>query len=372
MRPTVISLLNTPAGRYAWYEEFPACLTMALADYGIDHIVGYKSYTGHSRIPSEARLVVHDDKDARDAARLRQTLDPIAAGREPVILHTHSYSFGPSRFRAVTNRHRRMAWWATIHRTPAIDRPKHRWLRGALQRAGRVYPDRVFGCSEATAGSLLNLFPSRMVGALVDGRLNDENLSRFEPRGVPRTAILVGRLVRGKGLDTALAAVALILPHVPDFTLIVVGEGAELGPARDRVHGTQLEAAVTFTGYQPNPDIWYQKADISWVPTDPALMREGLNLTALEAKGHALPTVYTLSGGLPETQIPLKTGIPIDPATPEQLARATLELLTDQPRYNAMRLAIVGERTRWSLDRMVQDYLREYLRHFGMVTPQTG
>jgi glycosyltransferase involved in cell wall biosynthesis len=362
MKQAVISLLNTPAGRFAWYEEFPRRITTRLAAHGIDHIVGYKSYFDHSTIPLGERLVMHDETDAPFAARVSAILGPLMARYDQVILHTHAYSSSESRFWPVVRRHPNAQWWTTVHATP---RPRARWrrtMRGVCQTLRWRYPQRVYGCSQTATTAAQRNYPSHRVGALVNGRLTAEDLNRFQDRQSPRRALLVARLIPAKGIEVALEAAALILAEVPDFRLVILGNGRLREPGTAWVTERDLGHAIRFVGYHADVQPWYREADLLWIPTIPHLHREGLPLVAMEAQGHGIPSIYSLSGGLPESQVEGVTGLALDPVDPTTLAQRTLELIHDEPRYHEMRRGIVAQRDRWSIDRMVNDYVTEYLK----------
>jgi glycosyltransferase involved in cell wall biosynthesis len=340
-------------------------ITKRLSQEGIAHLVGYKSYLEQSTIPSADRLVLHDEHDAPSWPRVREVLAPLMARYHRVILHTHSYYNRPSHFARLVRQHRDARWWTTVHRTPGPGHAPLRWLRGALQAAGIRYPERVYGCSETAAEGLRQHYPPSRVGALVNGRLTESDFRRFEPRTAPRTALLVGRLVAAKGIWIALEAAAIVASRLPGFRLVVVGNGALLEPGQAWVAERGLHHVIEFVGYQVDVQPWYAQADVVWIPTIPEQHAEGLPLVAMEAQGHALPCLYSESGGLPESQVPGVTGLGVVPLNATGLAELTLALLGDDRRYHEMREQIVAHRTRWSIDRMVEDYVAEYLGVLG-------
>lgn len=362
MRRAVVSLLNTPAGMYPWYERFPECIGAGLAEHGIEHVVGYKDYLDHAR--ATTRLRVRDDGDMTSGDWLRRHLEPVLARYERVIVHTHSYAFGPSRIWELTRGHPGRRWWATSHRTPRPSNRLHAIPRRLLQRLRRVYPDRVFGCSETCTATLRTMFRPDSVAALVNGRLEGDDLTRFPPRGQPRNALFVGRLVREKGVWPLLEAGAELAARHADFRLVIVGAGPEEDAMRAWIAARGLSPRLRMAGYQADVAPFYAAADFVIVPTDPAQVAEGLCLVAIEAKAHALPVLYSLSGGLPETQLAGHTGLPLDPPDARHIAVAADSLMGDPRRYHAMRKAVADERRRWSLDAMVQRYVEAYVAGF--------
>ncbi|MBL4820524.1 MAG: glycosyltransferase family 4 protein [Gammaproteobacteria bacterium] len=206
------------------------------------------------------------------------------------------------------------------------------------------------------------------MGTLINGLLFAEDLERFESRIDPCTAIFVARLVKGKGIWLALEAAKIIARHEPKFRLIVVGNGIELTKAKSWVAANGLTESIKFAGYQADVTPYYEEADFVWIPTDPKIMREGMPLVALEAQAHALPSLFSNSGGLPETQIEGETGICIDPYTPEKLVSISTSLMNDTQKYNFMREKIRDHRKVWSIDKMIQAYTESYVRELMLST----
>lgn len=371
MQDAVITLINTPAGRFPWYEEFPILITERLAELGIAHHVGYKGYAPQSRIPAAEHLVVHDETDATSAARLKQIIGPLLTRHRRVLLHSHSYQFGAQRFRSLSAHHRPLTWWATVHRTPGSGQWPGQLLRGAIQLARGRYPDRIFGCSLTATAALQTLYSRRRVGALVNGRLTGEDTSRpARPRRRPRVAILAGRITTAKGVFEAIDAVPLVVAQIPDFRLIVVGDGPQLDSAIARAAELGLGSVIEFAGYQADIHAWLPKADLIWIPSKSGNRnQEGLPLVAMEAQSHHLPAIYSSDGGLPESQVHDQTGTMLPEVSAEAIAAATLALMQDEDRYNRQVAFIDTFRARWAIDRMVDDYVREYRRHFEFATP---
>ncbi|HET8899133.1 MAG TPA: glycosyltransferase family 4 protein [Rhodanobacteraceae bacterium] len=365
LRRAVVSLLNTPAGLFPWYEAFPLAIGEKLAAHGIEHVLGYKEYLANASVPATPRLAVHDIDAMPHGDWLRAHLEPVLARFDQVIVHTHSYAFGSCRLWELMRGRANRRWYATSHRTPRPASAWHAVPRRLLQVLRRGYPDRVFGCSAASAAALRGMYLPSRVGVLLNGRLAGEDLNRFPPREVPRRALFAGRLVAEKGVWSLLEAAAVLVARYPDFELVVVGMGPEEAAMRDWIAARGLASRVRMTGYQPDLAPYYAQADFVIMPSDPALVSEGLPLVALEAKGWALPLLYTASGGLPETQLEGQTGLLVDPFDAAGLAAAAMALMDDIPRYHDMRSAIAVERQRWSLDAMAERYLVAYLAGFA-------
>ncbi|MEP7041491.1 MAG: glycosyltransferase family 4 protein [Dokdonella sp.] len=364
-RCAVLSLLNTPAGLFRWYEEFPQRITERLQEAGVDHIVGYKSYLENTTIAPHARLIAHDETEMVDPAWVRATLGPIVARYARVIVHTHSYAFGQCAVWRLCRGSAARSWWATMHRTPRPGSRMNAFSRRLLQRARCVYPDRLFGCSSASQQALRAMFIPERVGLLRNGRLSESDMQMFPVRADPATALFVGRLTREKGVWALLQAAAILAQRHPHFHLLILGDGPEETAMRRWIGEHRLEGRIDMLGYRAEVEMYYAQADFLIIPTDPLLVAEGLPLVALEAKAFALPVIYSRSGGLPESQIEGETGIVMEPPSADNIVRAATDLMNDVARYHAMRESIRRERVRWGIDTMAQAYAHEYLDAFG-------
>lgn len=365
-RRAVVSLLNTPAGLFRWYEEFPLQISDKLAPHGIEHVIAYKDYLPHSIMPARPRLTIHDETQMPDAAWVRATMEPLLARYDQVIVHTHSYQFRLCQVWRLTRGHRQQRWWATEHVTPKPGAWPVNLARRVLQRLRIGFPDRIYGVSETTAQPLRRMFVSKSIGVLRNGRLLPEEMTQFPPRpGAPRRALFVGRLTPEKGVWPLLHAARELATARPDFHLVVVGDGPETAPMQAWIDAHGLGARIVMAGYQSEVRPYYADADFLIVPTDPEQFEEGLGLVAVEAKACALPVLYTRSGGLPETQLEGRTGVLMDPPDAAGIVAAASALMDDPARYHAMREAVREERGRWALSTMTDAYVAEYLAEFA-------
>ncbi len=363
-RRAVLSLLNTPAGLFRWYEQFPLAIGEQLQQAGIEHVLGYKAYLDNTIVPPP-HLPAHDMTDMPDRQWVARTLEPIAARYDELIVHTHSFHFGATcQVWRMTRGHRQRRWWATMHRTPSRVGLLRSVPRRMLQAGRIIYPDRLFGCSAASTAALRRMFLPGRVATLLNGRLSGADLTRFEPRGEPHRALFVGRLNREKGVWPLLEAGRQLAQIHPRFELVILGEGPEEEAMRRWIEEHGLARRIRMPGHDSDVGPYYRQADFVVVPTDPQQIAEGLPLVALEAQGHALPVLYSLSGGLPETQIEGATGLRVDPLDAPTLVSRATELMADPDRYQAMRLSIRDSRQRWSLQRMVDDYCNAYVDAF--------
>jgi D-inositol-3-phosphate glycosyltransferase len=186
-------------------------------------------------------------------------------------------------------------------------------------------------------------------------------------RGAPRI-VTIGRLVRRKGVDTVIAALA----GVPDAELIVAGgpPAQQLAgdPEARRLRGVAEAHGVTrrvrFTGQVPHRDVpaLLRSADI--VVSDP--WYEPFGIVPLEAMACGAPVVVSAVGGHLDTVIGGLTGLLIPPRDPAALAGALRQLLADPARRASMGEAgIQRAQSRYRWDRIAGETLAVYQRVAG-------
>ncbi len=108
------------------------------------------------------------------------------------------------------------------------------------------------------------------------------------------TLISVGNLVENKGHHIAIET----LVDLPDFHLVIVGDGPERQALAALAHRLQLASRVRFTGRLDQVALvdWYNAADILLLPSS----REGWPNVLLESMACGTPVVATAVGGVSE------------------------------------------------------------------------
>lgn len=169
----------------------------------------------------------------------------------------------------------------------------------------------------------------------VDGRRIRE---RFGLDG--RVLISVGHLIRRKGHDLVIGALARL---EPDVQLLIVGDGPER--RRLEAHAADLQVAdrVVFAGEVPHRELaeYYSAADVLVLASD----REGWPNVLLESMACGVPVVATSIWGVPEVVASPEAGVLVDDRTPEALAGGIRRLLANMPSSDATRR--YAERFSW-------------------------
>jgi glycosyltransferase involved in cell wall biosynthesis len=170
--------------------------------------------------------------------------------------------------------------------------------------------------------------------------------------------VVAGQLLRGKGIELAIRALALL----PDCSLDVVGEGPSL-------HSLQALARksnrpVRFLGYRPPHEV-RQTYDAASVVLVPSLWPEPFGMVGIEAMRRARPVAGAAHGGIPEWLEHGVGGLLFAPGSVESLAGAASALLAD---HSAGERACRYARARFPHGRVVQEaeaLIAEVLRTGG-------
>jgi glycogen(starch) synthase len=137
--------------------------------------------------------------------------------------------------------------------------------------------------------------------------------------------LCLGRLVRQKGFDLALAAFASICDRFPKVRLVVAGEGPERASLQREIVALGLANRVEFTGWVAPGDI-FNLINTATVMLMPSRL-EGLPSVGLQAGIMARPIIATRIGGLPEVVVDRKTGLLVAPEDSAELSKAIVYLL---------------------------------------------
>jgi glycosyltransferase involved in cell wall biosynthesis len=187
--------------------------------------------------------------------------------------------------------------------------------------------------------------------------------------------LTLGRLVRRKGIDTVIEAIA----RIPGTELVVAGgpDRSRLGddPEVSRLRRTVAECGVTgrvsFTGRVAHEDVPDLLSSADVVVSDP--WYEPFGIVPVEAMACGIPVVAAAVGGLADTVIDNVTGLHVPPRDPGMIAAALRRLLADPEQRRALGAAGRARAVRrYAMDRVITGTLRAYAasRHSVTTTPE--
>jgi glycosyltransferase involved in cell wall biosynthesis len=185
-----------------------------------------------------------------------------------------------------------------------------------------------------------------------------ENPPVLVPEGA-RVLLAICRLVRQKGVDVAVRALAEVRREHPEAVLVVLGDGPERGALERLANDLGVGDAVLLPGRAGDVAEWLRRAELVLHP----VRWEGFGLALLEAMLAERAVVASAVSSVPEIVAADETGLLVPPDDPGALAVAVSRLLAD--RDLAARYGAGGhERARreFSVDRMARRTLEVYER----------
>lgn len=237
------------------------------------------------------------------------------------------------------------------------------WARRSLHRAARiVVPSKAH---IALSGELRGFEEKTEV---IPFGIDERRWAEVPPpsdRG-PVRALFLGRLLRWKGVDVLLRALAL----APDLRLDIVGDGPDGPRLRTVAQAVAVSDRVRWYGSPADEDLPRRMAEAHFLVLPSVTIEEMFGLVLLEAMASGRPIISTeLPSGVREVNAPGVTGLEVPPRDPAALAAAMTELAADPARRRAMgeagRARVLERFTRRM---MVERYLEVYEAALGRRT----
>lgn len=149
--------------------------------------------------------------------------------------------------------------------------------------------------------------------------------------------LYVGTLMRRKGIEEMVDAVALARETAPGVRLTIAGDGVDEEMLRERVRGLGLASAVTFAGWiegAPMREL-FGRADCLCLVS----RSEGLPNVVVEALSAGLPVVVTPVGAVPDAAPDDEVAIHVPVGDVEAIAAAFVRLARDPADRHALGVA---------------------------------
>lgn len=144
--------------------------------------------------------------------------------------------------------------------------------------------------------------------------------------------LCVGRMSKYKGQEYLIRSMSELKAELPDFRLVLVGDGDEK-ESLERL-AASLSVRVTFTGRQTQAQVldWMRRAMVYVQPSVTLSngQEEALGLTIVEAQAVGTPCVVFQSGGMPEAIDIDHSGFVVEEKNVEALSQAIHRLVCDK------------------------------------------
>jgi glycosyltransferase involved in cell wall biosynthesis len=195
--------------------------------------------------------------------------------------------------------------------------------------------DHVIAAAEAHRESLIKndgIRPDKVTaihnGILLSRIENDLSfpVSR-EEIGVPETAQIVGTVARlspMKSQDILLDAMRIVINHLPDTHLVIVGDGPERRKLEAKAAKMEMAKQVHFLGFKNRVAPIVKLFDVF---TLSSTTTELFSAATLEAMALGKPAVVTDVGSMSEMVVHGETGFLVPPFDTERLAERIVDLL---------------------------------------------
>lgn len=209
--------------------------------------------------------------------------------------------------------------------------------RRLVNRALFPFVDKVTAISEATKQAMVQyeVIPAKQIEVIYNGihaitptSTEDQQALRNE-LGIPEHALIFGTIARFdtiKNQTLMIRGFAKALNTHSNIRLVLVGDGPERETLAQLVDELDLQDAVHFTGYQPEPKRYINLFDAFLLTS----LSEGTSMTLLEAMSVGKPCIASNAGGNPEIVSHEKTGLIFPSENEPELVNAMNRLIADE------------------------------------------
>jgi glycosyltransferase involved in cell wall biosynthesis len=192
------------------------------------------------------------------------------------------------------------------------------------------------------------------IGWIFSTSLQERDFKAHEPKLVngstakPRLIIACRQEAR-KGTDKVIESLPLILKRFPNATLDVLGDGSALPALKQLASTLNVSERITFHGKVDQPTVvqLMREAALFCYPTAAS---EGFPKVVLEALACGLPVITTPVSVLPQL-VANGCGLILEENTPEKLAAAADNVLSDRDLYLRMSHKALETARQYSLER---------------------
>ncbi|MFH2058576.1 MAG: glycosyltransferase [Pseudomonadota bacterium] len=184
--------------------------------------------------------------------------------------------------------------------------------------------DVLVAISHQAARFYADLFPQKEVVTIHMG-VDTKQFSYMyrKPKKIIEVLVL-NRLVKRKGTDDVIRAMAEVIRNNHNVRLRIVGDGPELNNLKKMAKDFEIVNQVVFEGYTPYSNIlkFYEAADIYCIMTKDTIFCN----TAFEAMSTGLPVIFTDSDGARESIEDRKSGFLVPMGDYQKCAQVISEL----------------------------------------------
>ena len=170
--------------------------------------------------------------------------------------------------------------------------------------------------------------------------------------------LFVGWLIKRKGVEYLIRAMQLIANDLPNFQLLIIGDGPEKAALIALTQQLGIGERVQFLGFLTQHEArgWMQQAKLLVLPS----LEEGQGSVLLEALACGTPVIGSAVGGIGEVIDP-SVGFLVPPGSVEPLAQAMTQSLLSSTGWEEMSVAARNRAMEmYDGDQVAQRYIQLY------------
>lgn len=176
-----------------------------------------------------------------------------------------------------------------------------------------------------------------------------------EPTDKPVIGML-GSLVKVKGIDLLLQALALLRRSYPDVRCKIGGTGKDIFSFQYLAHKLKIDRMVEWVGEVQDPHDFFEQIRVFVQPS----WSEAFGLSVLEAMACGIPVIVSRTGGLKEIVEDNENGLTFPKGEINVLASQLELLLHDQQLYEKLSQKGRERAALFSIERMLQNHREVY------------
>ncbi len=149
------------------------------------------------------------------------------------------------------------------------------------------------------------------------------------PLQAPPTIAFAARLVKEKGAEVLLHALAEVVTEIPEAKLYLVGDGSEREPLQQQIQNLNLTHNVVMPGQMPRLEMEALFVN-AWVQVVPSLWAEPFGLITANAMMRGTAVIASATGGSKDIVKSGETGFLVPPGDVQALAESLLTVLKNK------------------------------------------
>lgn len=159
---------------------------------------------------------------------------------------------------------------------------------------------------------------------IIPNGVDINNFVPLPPNLRENVILYVGSLIKRKGVNYLIDAFCDVLSQLPDYRLVIIGDGPAAKDLQEQVTRLGIANNVDFYGFMSQEDVkyWMQKARLFVLPS----VEEGLGVVLLEALACGTPIVASAVGGIVDV-VTEDVGFLAPPADSQALSQAIVQVL---------------------------------------------